>query len=90
LDTIQNKLLRIDKLITENGIALSNTREIWNELNNFFVNIESNMVFKISHDNASNLLTTTSSRENAFFFEPITPHEVWHEINSLNKKSNWS
>ena len=93
LEKNQKKTHVIDKLVTDNGTVLTDSKAICNELNNFFVSrlIGPIMASKISNYSRTKPLTTVSSCEKTFFFEPITSYDVWREIYSLNqKKSSWS
>ena len=44
------------------------------------------MASKISNYSRTKPLTTVSSCEKTFFFEPITSYDVWREIYSLHQK----
>ena len=76
----------IDKLVTDYGTVLTDSKVICNELNNFFVSIGPIKASKISNYSRTKPLTTVSSCEKTFFLEPITSYDVWREIYSLNQK----
>ena len=86
LEKNQKKTNVINKLVTDNGIVLTDSKAICNKLNNFFVSIGPIMASKISNYSRTKPLTTVSSCEKTFFFEPITSYDVWHEIYSSNQK----
>ena len=57
----------IDKLMTDNGTVLIDSKAICNELNNFFVNIGPIIASKISNYSRTKPLTTVSSCGKTFF-----------------------
>ena len=82
-----------NKLVTDNNVILTECKDIYNELNDFFVNIGPNMASKISSNGNSsekNILNFISSSPESFFFEPCTELKIFRELVIFwMKKSKW-
>ena len=74
-----------NKLQKENGDIISDSEEIAEEFNNFFVNIGSSMAKSVPPVNRGfTQRTNHAGLANSIFFEPSTPYEVNKIIRALN------
>ena len=81
----------ITKLLNKNNKCIENRQEMTEEFNNFFPNIGPTLANKIPSANICNPIVDSSSHQNSFFLERISPIEVFREIMHLKEnKANGS
>ena len=75
----------ITKLLNKNNKCIENSQEMTEEFNDFFLNIGPTLANKIPSANICNPIVDSSSHQNSFFLEPISPIEVFREIMHLKE-----
>ena len=75
----------ITKLLNKNNKCIENRQEMTEEFNDFFLNIGPTLANKIPSANICNPIVDSSSHQNSFFLEPISPIEVFREIMHLKE-----
>ena len=84
-----NRAQKINKLVTEDDVAITDCSGICDQLNNFFINIGPKMASKIPNDSSkANVTNAMLSSINSFFFEPCMSEEVYLEMTRLNEKKS--
>ena len=88
LNSKRKKQVSIKKIV-ENGAIHSDPISICNSFNNFFVDVGRNIAESVkSNPNDHLKFLSDVNIPNSFFFQPVSPREIFHTINSLKNKSS--
>ena len=83
----KNTKVRIDKLLV-NGKELTNTKDIADSLNNYFINIGTQLATKVNASDKKFHHYLKEPIENTIFLRPTNSYELLKELNSINNKKS--
>ena len=78
----------VNDFVAEDGSIITNTKEVVEHFNNYFVNIGNKLASVIPPSCSSHSLRSNRGYLNSFVFYPTDAQEVVHIVNNLNDKNS--